>query len=79
MAVPRSRSADENNITLVMVIIIVAFILCQLPATVNQVTLMLCKRVNKRVYVRIYVYVPIYVYVRIYVYLPIYEYASVCL
>ena len=30
-------SSEENNITLVMIIIIVSFIVCETPASINQV------------------------------------------
>lgn len=34
---PKSNDAEENNLTLVMVVIILVFILCQTPAAINQV------------------------------------------
>lgn len=38
MALRKGKSAsDENNVTLVMVVIIISFILCQTPASANQV------------------------------------------
>ena len=30
-------SSDENNITLVMIVIIIAFVVCQIPATINRI------------------------------------------
>ena len=36
-AISSRKNADENNITLVMIVIILVFIVCQTPASINQI------------------------------------------
>ena len=40
-------NSDENNITLVMIVIIIVFIVCQMPASVNQILFYIVDNIQK--------------------------------